>query len=100
MPNSWKDYPVEDEDVQALMPLYLEARWNDVPRLRQLVSQGELKQVARMGHSMRGNGATYGVKEICGLGEQLQEAAHQQNTARLLTVIQELEDFLRKLQLR
>lgn len=99
MPNTWKDYPVEDEDVQALMPLYFESRWNEIPRLRELVAQGELKQVARMGHSMRGNGATYGVQEICGLGEQLQEAAHQQNTTRLLTVIQELEDFLRKLQL-
>lgn len=95
--HTWKEYPVDDEDIQALMPYYFNARWNDIALLRQLVAQGELKQVARLGHSMRGSGATYGVLEVCGLGERLQEAALQHNSALLLLLVQELEDFLQSL---
>jgi HPt (histidine-containing phosphotransfer) domain-containing protein len=79
-----------DEDLEELVPDFLQNRRDDVSTIRELLRSGDLKEVQRIGHSMKGSGGGYGFDEITVIGSKIEEAAKVGD----VTVIKEASDHL------
>ena len=58
---------------------YIERRRRDLEELTQASAQGNLEAFQRIGHQLKGNGATYGYEELGELGRRMEEAAEAGN---------------------
>lgn len=55
---------------------YIERRQRDMEELKQALGAGNLEPFQRIGHQLKGNGATYGYEELGELGRRMEEAAN------------------------
>jgi HPt (histidine-containing phosphotransfer) domain-containing protein len=61
-------------DILELIPTYLDARRDDVARARAGLDADHLSLVTRIGHRMKGSGASYGFPDISRIGAGLEAA--------------------------
>ena len=96
------DRPIDISDpfARQLMARYLERRESDIGRLRGALEQSEFETIRVTGHNLFGSGSAYGLDEISRLGQRIEKAAEQQDSAGLEGMIRDLETFLRKLKIR
>jgi CheY-like chemotaxis protein/anti-sigma regulatory factor (Ser/Thr protein kinase) len=83
-----------DPDIADLVPGYLASRRFDVGRLRAWLDAGNYAEIARLGHSVKGTGVSYGFPELSGWGERLEAAANLRSEEQVAAGLRELEDFL------
>lgn len=55
---------------------YIERRRRDLEELKAAISAGNLEPFQRIGHQLKGNGATYGYEELGELGRRMEEAGN------------------------
>jgi HPt (histidine-containing phosphotransfer) domain-containing protein len=60
---------------------YIERRQRDLEELKQAINAGNLEPFQRIGHQLKGNGATYGYEELGELGRRMEEAGNNKSTA-------------------
>jgi HPt (histidine-containing phosphotransfer) domain-containing protein len=75
----------------ALLPKFIANRERDLGELRVALAQRDLECVARLGHNMRGNGASYGFPDISAIGERLETAAHVDDEPQMREALEALE---------
>lgn len=83
-----------DTDLKALIPGFLKNRQKDIITITQALAAQDFTTIARLGHSMKGNGSGYGFDKISELGVVIEIAANQQNVAEIKRLVAELSDFL------
>ncbi len=83
-----------DADLMPLIPPFLEDRRQDARALRTAVSQGDWGLVGRLGHSMKGTGASYGFHIVSDIGRVLQRAAESRSASETIAAVSALEDLL------
>lgn len=83
-----------DSDLEDLIPRYLENRHKDIELIKQLLSEGNLSEIQRIGHSMKGSGGGYGFDEISKIGKGIEEAAMQGDSNEIEQLINRLTQFL------
>ncbi|MFQ5649594.1 MAG: Hpt domain-containing protein [bacterium] len=83
-----------DTDLEELIPDYLDNRRSDVIQIRDLLQQGDLDEIQRLGHSMKGSGGGYGFHEITEIGKNIEEAAVAGNVSRIAEMIEYLSGYL------
>jgi HPt (histidine-containing phosphotransfer) domain-containing protein len=64
-----------DEDLQDLIPGYLENRLKDIAAIQDSLAHGDYEAIRSVGHKMKGSGGGYGFDEITNIGRSLEEAA-------------------------
>jgi HPt (histidine-containing phosphotransfer) domain-containing protein len=64
-----------DPDLADLIPGYLENRRRDVQEIGRFLLEGNLKEILRLGHSMKGSGGGYGFEAITLIGKEIEKAA-------------------------
>jgi len=89
---------VIDAELEELIPGFLENRDQDVRDLRAALAEGDLETVRRLGHGMKGSGGGYGFDPISTLGRALEEAARDQRPDDAARRIEELADYLARLE--
>lgn len=77
-----------------LLPRYIEHRERDVAVLRHSLDARDFVAIGRMGHNLRGNGASYGFPEIAVMGEALEAAARAKSVAGVVAQLRSLEQWL------
>ncbi|MCK5131819.1 MAG: response regulator [Candidatus Sabulitectum sp.] len=82
------------EDLEPLIPGYLENRQRDVVKIKELVHNGDYAEAQRLAHSMKGSGGGYGFDRITQLGAAMEIAAKSQESADILSGIDELKIYL------
>lgn len=85
---------IVDADLLDLAPAYLESRREDVNELRASLARGDLSEVQRIGHKLKGSGRSYGFPEISNLGRELEAASGRDDTAMIMALIDRLESYL------
>jgi HPt (histidine-containing phosphotransfer) domain-containing protein len=60
---------------------YIERRQRDLEELKKALSAGGLEPFQRIGHQLKGNGATYGYDELGELGRRMEEAGNAKDRA-------------------
>jgi len=81
-----------DEEVEALAEGYLDRRTADVASLRALLDRGDLDEMRRLGHNMKGSGSSYGFPEISRIGARIEAAARSGDRAEAAAAIAALDD--------
>ena len=87
-----------DEDLEELIPEFLENRHEDVAAIRNLLQAGDLPEIQRLGHSMKGSGGGYGFFELTDIGGTIEEAAKHGNIRIIDESVLYLEDYLSKVE--
>lgn len=75
---------------------YIERRKRDLEELKLAFSSGNLESFQRIGHQLKGNGATYGYEELGELGRRMEEAGSDKDKSKAETCLFELIDWVGK----
>ena len=89
-----------DEDIEDLVPGFLENRHGDVDAMNCALNDGDYDTVRVLGHSMKGSGGGYGFNGITDIGMSLEEAAKEENAEAIKKWISELTDYLERVEVR
>jgi HPt (histidine-containing phosphotransfer) domain-containing protein len=80
----------------ALLPKFIGHRQRDAVDIRAALERGDYQTISRLGHNMRGNGASYGFPDLGTLGERLETAAHQRNEGEVRTQLASLDEWIER----
>lgn len=83
-----------DEELADLIPGFLENRRRDVEQIRRLIREGQYGELARVGHTMKGVGGSYGFTEISEIGRGIEEAGARGDQAAITTLCERLAAYL------
>jgi HPt (histidine-containing phosphotransfer) domain-containing protein len=87
-----------DEDLQDLIPGYLENRKRDVARLTSALDNADFQTIRTIGHQMKGSGGGYGFDRITEIGRALEEAAGRSLAEDIRKQAAYLQDYVDKVQ--
>ena len=88
-----------DADLADLIPGYLQNRRQDVDLILQAVDNQDFETIRVLGHTMKGTGGGYGFDAITEMGQALEEAAKQPDTAAIRSVVSQLEHYLQAIEI-
>jgi HPt (histidine-containing phosphotransfer) domain-containing protein len=74
--------------------MFLENRHKDVDDIRRLLREGNMGEIRRLGHSMKGSGGGYGFDEISEIGRDMEEAAKDGNMEEIEKLNNRLAEYL------
>jgi signal transduction histidine kinase/DNA-binding response OmpR family regulator len=77
---------------------YLEKRRGDVAKLRVALEEADYATIRTLGHQMAGTGGGYGFAPITEIGNKLEESALASETDRIRRSIEELDQYLKAVQ--
>ena len=80
--------------LAARIPLFLKNRRQDVITMMDCLARGDFETVHRLGHSMRGSGASYGFQGITDIGAALEHEAGNANSVASHKWVRELSVYL------
>jgi len=83
-----------DQDLEKIVPGFLENRRRDVQTLETAIQQNNLAQIQIIGHRMKGDGGGYGFDAISIMGAALEQAAAREDRDAIRRHTAELVDFL------
>lgn len=79
---------------KQLMPKFLELRRSELPIIENAIAQEDFTTLSRLGHNLKGAGASYGLESLSTIGKQLENAAQIGDVEALKEVHQSLTAFL------
>ena len=85
---------IDDPEIAPLIPEFLELRRADVRAFRDALTTGAYATIRSAAHKMKGSGRGYGFETLSRLGGELEVAAHGQNLDAMRRLIDELDDYL------
>ena len=92
--------PVQiDSSLEAIIPGFLANRQRDLTTIESCLKQGDLNTIRMLGHRMKGDGGGYGFDQISTIGDQLEQAAMANNLPALHAHIENLKDFLSRVEI-
>jgi len=74
---------VIDEDLEDLIPDYMDNRRADIESIQAALKNGDLETIRILGHSMKGSGGGYGFDSITDIGAALEQAAKDSDTEEI-----------------
>ena len=83
-----------DQDLEFLIPQFLENREEDIKNLEKLLEESEYDQIRIIGHSMKGSGGGYGFDYLTEIGSQIEKEAELKNESEIHKLIEELKNYL------
>jgi len=89
-----------DNDLEDLIPGFMQRRRGDVESLKVSLSAGELDKIRITGHSMKGTGGGYGFDELSQIGAELEKAALAGDAEEISALIDRLERYLDNVAIR
>lgn len=83
-----------DEDLEDLIPEFMENRRRDVEQIRRLIQEGRYEELTRLGHTLKGTGGGYGFAEISAIGKDIEEAGAQGDQEAMIRLCERLAAYL------
>ena len=87
------EVPIE-EDLQALVPIFLDARKDDMQRLQIFVESQNLDAIARLGHTIKGCAQPYGFPTLGTLCKELETAARASDLTEVNRLTSSIRQYL------
>ena len=83
-----------ERSIGDLIPTFLNNRQREVESLRHALVMGDFELVRRLGHRMRGVGASYGFEYVSLLGLRIETCGHQRDADQLGALVSEYAEYL------
>lgn len=90
--------PVE-AGMENLVPGYLDKRRAEIAKYRQALIEEDFETIRMLGHKLKGTGAGYGFEELTALGDQIEKAATNRDTARVRMSVDALASYVQNVEL-
>ena len=87
-----------ENDLQDLIPNFMQRRHDDAGKLRAALSAGDLETLRVIGHSMKGTGGGYGFDGISEIGAAIEQAAIDADLDVAMIAVDRLVDYLTRVQ--
>lgn len=87
-----------DRDLARIVPGYLERRRSDLALLRNALVKRDFEYLTTAGHQLKGSAGSYGFDLLGVLGETMELGAKEKNVPKIQTVLEEIENYLNKLE--
>ncbi|RMG04743.1 MAG: Hpt domain-containing protein [Nitrospirae bacterium] len=91
---------VIDEDLEDIVPGFLENRKADIEEIGRLLEKSDFESIRILGHSMKGSGGGYGFDRITEIGAAIEEAAKRSDAEEIKRQTAELQDYLERVEVR
>ena len=88
-----------DEDLEDLIPGFLENRNTDVNKLKTALDSSNFADLTSIGHSLKGVGGGYGFDQMSELGAAIESAAKAEDADTVRDKINLLEDYLQRVEI-
>ncbi len=89
---------IVDEDLEELIPGFLQNRDNDVQKLRDALAGEDVGTLQSIGHSLKGVGGGYGFDVLSEIGAKIEIAAKESNVGGIEELINEMADYLERIE--
>lgn len=83
-----------DEDLEDLIPGFLNNRRKDIEAMRSALKEGDFEKIRSLGHSMKGAGGGYGFDLITDIGRDLEISAREGDVEKINQKVDTLARFL------
>lgn len=83
-----------DQDLEFLIPKFLENREEDIKKLEVLLAESKFDQIRIIGHSLKGSGGGYGFDYLTELGSKIEKQAELKNKNEIENLIIKLKNYL------
>jgi HPt (histidine-containing phosphotransfer) domain-containing protein len=90
---------IVDEDLQDLIPGYMENRLKDIAAIQEYLAQGDYEAIRSIGHKMKGSGGGYGFDEITNIGRAMEEAAKIGDREEIHKQTETLKTYLERVEI-
>jgi HPt (histidine-containing phosphotransfer) domain-containing protein len=77
-----------------MLKKYHERRKRDLEELTKAMASRDYEPFRRIGHQLKGNGATYGYEELGRLGQKMEEAGNGKNSVEAESCLAELTSWV------
>lgn len=91
---------IADAAIEDLIPFFIENRKIDLQKIENAINLNDYKEIMRIGHSLKGTGGSYGFHVISEIGAKLEDAAEEKNLDSLLSIKNQMSDYLEKVCVR
>lgn len=78
---------------------YFERRKDDLHHCHHFLQVFNFPEIIKVGHQLKGNGATFGYHELSDLGARLEMAAKKQDTEEVKKILEEFKEWFDENQL-
>lgn len=82
------------EVPNEIMVKYIERRKRDLEDCLSGLARNQFEDIERVGHQLKGNGATFGHPELSSIGKKLEQAAQVQDLETLQTALKEFSHWV------
>ena len=89
-----------DQDIQDLIPQFMENRKLDFIALDKLLIQNDYDQIARLAHKIKGTAGGYGFAELSNYASEIEDYAKHQDRASLLDVAVKMKDHFNNIEVQ
>ncbi len=89
---------VVEEDLQELIPGYLENRRKDIATIREALAVKDYEAIRSLGHKMKGSGGGYGFDAITDIGRALEDAAKGDHAEEIEKQTEILASYLERVE--
>ena len=87
-----------DEDLEDLIPMFLENRTNDIAKIKNAIKQQDYNIIRTIGHSMKGTGGGYGFDEISSIGAVIESSALKKDADSIEKMLDKLVLYLKSVE--
>ena len=87
-----------EPQLRDLVPAFLASRRRDLERMREALYAGDLAAIRDVGQTIRCFSRVYGFEMLTSLGEEIQTAADECSTLRIVHLQSQLADFLARVE--
>ncbi len=87
-----------DPSLLDAIPGYLDKRRQDVRAILAALEKLDFEMIGELGHKMCGSGSGYGFPRITELGDSIQQAAKERNSAAIRSQVAELSGYLQQVE--
>jgi histidine phosphotransfer protein HptB len=88
------------EGIEELVPEFLSSQKEGARAMTQMFSRSDWEGIRRVAHDLKGNGSSFGFPELTVFGAAISRALKEANLAGLSELIEQLGEYLDRVELR
>jgi len=85
------------DDLRELVPHFVALQFDELLQMEHSLKAGDLREVSRLGHNLKGAAANFGLEPLCRLGTVIQDVSMLGMTDALEPLVQKYRTYLTEL---
>lgn len=86
------------QDLEVLIPRYLERRHKEIEQFRSHLAAGDFEALRIGGHSLKGSGGGYGFAPLTKIGSDIEIAAKAKDAAAIEAALAEYANYIQRVE--